>query len=73
MQGLLPIYIDYDTGALGVAMYTMGAMGDSYYEYLLKAGPYIPICTARDHHAAARLHIFMLWPARGMAAPRREV
>ena len=34
--GLVPIYIDPDSGKFGQAHVTFGAMGDSFYEYLLK-------------------------------------
>ncbi len=34
--GLAPIYVDPATGALGGGLVTLGARGDSYYEYLLK-------------------------------------
>ena len=36
-DGLLPTYLDVRTGGVGGDEYTMGAMADSYYEYLLKA------------------------------------
>lgn len=35
-DGLLPIYIDPDNGLASHAVITFGAMGDSFYEYLLK-------------------------------------
>ncbi|KAG9146800.1 hypothetical protein Leryth_005127 [Lithospermum erythrorhizon] len=35
-DGLLPIYIDPDTGSASYSTITFGAMGDSFYEYLLK-------------------------------------
>jgi mannosyl-oligosaccharide alpha-1,2-mannosidase len=35
-DGLLPIYINPDTGATSYSTITFGAMGDSFYEYLLK-------------------------------------
>lgn len=37
MDGLLPTVMDLDTGAGRSTTYTLGAFGDSYYEYLLKA------------------------------------
>ena len=37
LQGLLPSYIDYQSGNGVGGELTMGAMADSYYEYLLKA------------------------------------
>ncbi|XWS20644.1 hypothetical protein CRYUN_Cryun31cG0120400 [Craigia yunnanensis] len=36
-DGLLPIYINPDRGAGSYSTITFGAMGDSFYEYLLKA------------------------------------
>ncbi|GAB2268489.1 mannosyl-oligosaccharide alpha-1,2-mannosidase [Dionaea muscipula] len=36
-DGLLPIYINPERGTLSHATITFGAMGDSFYEYLLKA------------------------------------
>ncbi len=35
-QGLLPTSISYLTGDPGGTQLTMGALADSYYEYLLK-------------------------------------
>ena len=35
-NGLAPIYVDPATGALAGGLMTLGARGDSYYEYLLK-------------------------------------
>ncbi|KAF7843130.1 Mannosyl-oligosaccharide 1,2-alpha-mannosidase MNS1 [Senna tora] len=35
-DGLLPIYIDPNSGSTGYSPITFGAMGDSFYEYLLK-------------------------------------
>ncbi|CAN1139590.1 Mannosyl-oligosaccharide 1,2-alpha-mannosidase MNS1 [Linum perenne] len=35
-DGLLPIYISPDTGTGAISTITFGAMGDSFYEYLLK-------------------------------------
>ncbi|CAI0410351.1 unnamed protein product [Linum tenue] len=35
-DGLLPIYISPDTGTGSISTITFGAMGDSFYEYLLK-------------------------------------
>jgi mannosyl-oligosaccharide alpha-1,2-mannosidase len=35
-QGLLPVYINLETGAATSAQFAMGALSDSYYEYLLK-------------------------------------
>ncbi|OWM69508.1 hypothetical protein CDL15_Pgr013969 [Punica granatum] len=35
-NGLLPIYINPDTGSTSYSAITFGAMGDSFYEYLLK-------------------------------------
>ena len=35
-QGLLPTSISYITGDPGGTQLTMGALADSYYEYLLK-------------------------------------
>ncbi|QCE00982.1 mannosyl-oligosaccharide 1,2-alpha-mannosidase MNS1 [Vigna unguiculata] len=35
-DGLLPIYINPHSGAAGYSPVTFGAMGDSFYEYLLK-------------------------------------
>lgn len=37
LDGLLPVYINPHTGATSSSIYTFGAMGDSFYEYLLKA------------------------------------
>ena len=39
-QGLLPLYIHPQTGDATTQMVSMGAMGDSYYEYLLKVWIY---------------------------------
>ena len=36
MDGLVPIYISTQTGSFVGSTYTLGARGDSYYEYLLK-------------------------------------
>lgn len=36
LQGLLPYYISTQDGALMNNAITFGAMGDSYYEYLVK-------------------------------------
>ncbi|XP_058113621.1 mannosyl-oligosaccharide 1,2-alpha-mannosidase MNS1-like isoform X5 [Magnolia sinica] len=36
-DGLLPIYINPDTGGSSYSAITFGAMGDSFYEYLIKA------------------------------------
>ncbi|KAM7268977.1 hypothetical protein ACFE04_024474 [Oxalis oulophora] len=36
-DGLLPIFIDPQTGMTSFSKITFGAMGDSFYEYLLKA------------------------------------
>ena len=36
VQGLLPLYIHPQTGDATTQMVSLGAMGDSYYEYLLK-------------------------------------
>ncbi|GAB4849953.1 mannosyl-oligosaccharide alpha-1,2-mannosidase [Ancistrocladus abbreviatus] len=36
-DGLLPIYINPESGTTSRAIITFGAMGDSFYEYLLKA------------------------------------
>lgn len=36
LQGLLPLYIHPQTGQATTQMVSLGAMGDSYYEYLLK-------------------------------------
>ena len=35
-NGLAPIYVDPATGTLAGGLMTLGARGDSYYEYLLK-------------------------------------
>jgi mannosyl-oligosaccharide alpha-1,2-mannosidase len=35
-DGLLPIYISPDSGQPTISKVTFGAMGDSFYEYLLK-------------------------------------
>ena len=40
MQGLLPLYIHPQTGQATTQMVSLGAMGDSYYEYLLKVWIY---------------------------------
>ena len=40
MQGLLPLYIHPQTGDATTQMVSLGAMGDSYYEYLLKVWIY---------------------------------
>lgn len=37
LQALLTTNINYATGAPGGGQITMGALADSYYEYLLKA------------------------------------
>ncbi|BDA46113.1 Mannosyl-oligosaccharide 1,2-alpha-mannosidase IA [Coccomyxa sp. Obi] len=39
-QGLLPLYIHPETGQATTQMVSLGAMGDSYYEYLLKVWIY---------------------------------
>lgn len=36
IDGLAPIYADTNTGKLHSQTITLGARGDSYYEYLLK-------------------------------------
>jgi mannosyl-oligosaccharide alpha-1,2-mannosidase len=36
VQGLLPTYINFENGMLTNGQYTIGALADSYYEYLLK-------------------------------------
>lgn len=36
MDGLAPFYIDPANGALSGGVMTLGARGDSYYEYMLK-------------------------------------
>ena len=36
LDGLAPIYVDTNTGELRGHIVTLGARGDSYYEYLLK-------------------------------------
>ena len=36
MQGLAPIYVDIASATLQGHLITLGARGDSYYEYLLK-------------------------------------
>ena len=36
VYGLAPIYVDPATAALAGGLMTLGARGDSYYEYLLK-------------------------------------
>lgn len=38
-QALLPTSINYSTGGPGGGQITMGALADSYYEYLLKVSP----------------------------------
>ena len=40
LQGLLPLYIHPQTGDATTQMVSLGAMGDSYYEYLLKVWIY---------------------------------
>ena len=45
LQGLLPLYIHPATGEATTQMVSMGAMGDSYYEYLLKARSNLQHCT----------------------------
>ena len=35
-DGLAPFYVDPSSGALGGGVVTLGARGDSYYEYMLK-------------------------------------
>ena len=40
VQGLLPLYIHPQTGDATTQMVSLGAMGDSYYEYLLKVWIY---------------------------------
>lgn len=35
-QALLPTSVSYETGEPGATQLTMGALADSYYEYLLK-------------------------------------
>ena len=35
-EGLAPFYVDPSNGALGGGIVTLGARGDSYYEYMLK-------------------------------------
>ena len=53
LQGLLPLYIHPASGEATTQMVSMGAMGDSYYEYLLKArdSPSLLLCTAsRSKH-----------------------
>lgn len=35
-DGLAPFYVDPASGALGGGVVTLGARGDSYYEYMLK-------------------------------------
>ena len=36
VEGLAPIYVDTRTAALKGQLITLGARGDSYYEYMLK-------------------------------------
>ena len=36
IDGLWPIYVSPDTGAITTSTVTLGALGDSFYEYLLK-------------------------------------
>lgn len=36
VQGLLPVYINLETGAGNPSQVAVGALSDSYYEYLLK-------------------------------------
>ncbi len=36
VDGLAPIFVDPVTGTLAGGLMTLGARGDSYYEYLLK-------------------------------------
>jgi len=36
LQGLIPIYINIESGAATTSQVAMGALSDSYYEYLLK-------------------------------------
>ena len=35
-NGLLPFYLNAETGEAGISSFGVDAMGDSYYEYLLK-------------------------------------
>ena len=35
-QGLMPVYLDQNSGRFTTTKLSVGAMGDSYYEYLLK-------------------------------------
>lgn len=50
MQGLLPTSISYDSGMAMSSVFTLGAMGDSYYEYLLKVRQLVlPHLRARCH------------------------
>lgn len=39
LQGLLPLYLSPQTGKFTTNKVALGAMGDSYYEYLLKVQP----------------------------------
>lgn len=36
VEGLAPVWVDTRTGALKGQLITLGARGDSYYEYMLK-------------------------------------
>ena len=36
MQGLMPLYLNPKTGRFTTTKASLGALGDSYYEYLLK-------------------------------------
>ena len=36
MQGLMPLYINPTTGKFSTQRLSVGALGDSYFEYLLK-------------------------------------
>ena len=44
LQGLLPVLISQQTGLPATQAVSMGAMGDSYYEYLLKVGAQCLLC-----------------------------
>lgn len=44
-QGLMPLFIDPTTGAFTKDQVSLGALGDSYYEYLLKVW-----CLYAFHH-----------------------
>ena len=57
-QGLLPVYFNPTSARFTTNKVSLGAMGDSYYEYLLKVGP--PACellTWKMDEGASRTHL----------------